>query len=137
MNGKNGDRGPGREAAHSERHAGNNLRAYVELLRSDVRARKVGIITEVMQFTDAEDAKFWPVYRENETELAKVNDDRLALIKEYAVSYDKMTDAGSLRDRVTQIRPRKPTAKSASVEGSGTGVATGVATKPWSPLTSL
>jgi hypothetical protein len=70
-----------------------NLRAYVELLRSDLRARKVGIITEVMQFTDAEDAKFWPVYREYEAELAKVNDDRLALIKEYAVAYDKMTDA--------------------------------------------
>ena len=70
-----------------------NLRAYVELLRSDVRARKVGIITEVMQFTEAEDAKFWPVYREYETELAKINDDRLALVREYAVSYDKMTDA--------------------------------------------
>jgi hypothetical protein len=70
-----------------------NLRAYGELLRSDLRARKVGIITEVMQFSDAEDAKFWPVYREYEGELAKVNDDRLALIKEYAVTYDKMTDA--------------------------------------------
>jgi hypothetical protein len=70
-----------------------NLRAYVELLRSDLRAQKVGIITEVMQFTDAEDAKFWPVYREYEVELARVNDDRLALIKEYAVTYDKMTDA--------------------------------------------
>jgi len=70
-----------------------NLRAYVELMRSDIRARKVGIITEVMQFTDAEDAKFWPVYREYEAELAKINDDRFALIKEYAVTYDKMTDA--------------------------------------------
>src|SRR4029077_12648819 len=29
-----------------------NLRAYIELMRSDIRARKVGIITEVMQFTD-------------------------------------------------------------------------------------
>jgi hypothetical protein len=62
-------------------------------MRSDIRARKVGIITEVMQFTDAEDAKFWPVYREYEAELAKINDDRFALIKEYAVTYDKMTDA--------------------------------------------
>ena len=46
----------------------------------------------MMQFTEAEDAKFWPIYREYESELAKINDDRLALIKEYAVTYDKMTD---------------------------------------------
>ena len=69
-----------------------NLRAYVELLRSDVRSQKAAILTELMDFTEAEDAKFWPVYREYETELAKVNDDRLALIKEYAENYEKLTD---------------------------------------------
>lgn len=70
-----------------------NLRAYVDLLRSDLRAQKVAVITEVMEFTEAEDAKFWPVYREYETELAKINDDRMAMIKEYALGYDKLTDA--------------------------------------------
>ncbi len=70
-----------------------NLRAYVELLRSDLRAQKVAIITEVMEFTEAEDAKFWPVYREYETELAKINDERLALIKDYARTYETLTDA--------------------------------------------
>jgi hypothetical protein len=69
-----------------------NLHAYAELLRSDVRAQKSAIITELMQFTEDEDAKFWPVYREYEAELAKVNDDRIALIKEYAGAYEKMTD---------------------------------------------
>jgi hypothetical protein len=69
-----------------------NLRAYTELLRSDIRAQKVAVITEVMEFTEAEDAKFWPVYREYEAELAKVNDDRMALIKDYANNYDTLTD---------------------------------------------
>jgi len=77
-----------------------NLRAYTELLRSDVRAQKAAIITELMQFTEDEDAKFWPVYREYEAELAKVNDDRIALIKEYADSYDKMTD--DIADRLAR-----------------------------------
>jgi hypothetical protein len=72
-----------------------NLLAYAELLRSDLRSQKVAIITEVMQFTEAEDAKFWPVYREYETELAKINDDRFALIKRYAASYATMTDAAA------------------------------------------
>src|SRR6185436_11578573 len=59
---------------------------------SDLRAQKVAIITELMGFTAAEDEKFWPVYREYETELAKINDDRLALIKEYAATYESLTD---------------------------------------------
>ena len=70
-----------------------NLRAYVELLRSDVRSQKVAIITELMGFTEAEDAKFWPVYREYETELTKINDERLALVKDYAANYGTLTDA--------------------------------------------
>ena len=70
-----------------------NLSAYVQLLRSDIRAQKVAIITEVMDFSEAEDAKFWPVYREYEAELGKINDDRLSLINEYANNYDTLTDA--------------------------------------------
>lgn len=70
-----------------------NLHAYAELLRSDLRSQKVAIITEVMQFSEADDAKFWPVYRQYETELAGLNDKRLALIKDYAANYGTITDA--------------------------------------------
>ena len=69
-----------------------NLHAYTELLRSDLRAQKSAIITEVMQFTEDEDAKFWPVYREYEAELAKLNDERLKLVKDYAANYAAITD---------------------------------------------
>jgi hypothetical protein len=72
-----------------------NLRAYVELLRSDLRSQVVAIITEVMQFSEAEDAKFWPVYREFEAELQKINDDRLKGIEEYSKVYDRLTDAAA------------------------------------------
>ena len=70
-----------------------NLSAYVTLMRSDIRAQKVAIITDLMRFSEEEDAKFWPVYREYETALAKINDDRIALIKQYADSYTSLTDA--------------------------------------------
>ena len=70
-----------------------NLREYADLLRSDIRAQKSAILTEMMEFTESEDAKFWPIYREYEAELMKINDERLTLIKEYADNYEKMTDA--------------------------------------------
>ena len=70
-----------------------NLRAYVELLRSDIRAQKVAILTEMMNFTEAEDAAFWPIYREYDLEMAKLGDERVALIAEYASNYSTLTDA--------------------------------------------
>jgi hypothetical protein len=69
-----------------------NLREYVLLLRKDVNAQKAQIVGQVMQF-DAEDAaKFWPIYRDYEAELNKLNDQRVANIQEYARSYTTMTD---------------------------------------------
>jgi hypothetical protein len=75
-----------------------NLRAYVELLRSDLRTQKLAITATVMALSEEEDAKFWPIYREYETELAKINDDRIKNIKEYADNFDKVTD--ELADRL-------------------------------------
>ena len=69
-----------------------NLQAYVELLRSDIRDQKVALISGMMQFSEEDDAKFWPVYREYEQELSSINDERLALIREYATAYEQMTD---------------------------------------------
>jgi hypothetical protein len=69
-----------------------NLRAYIELLRSDVRANKILVMTEVMAFTEEEDAKFWPIYREYDVELSALNDRKIAGIKDYAANYEKMTE---------------------------------------------
>jgi hypothetical protein len=52
----------------------------------------VAILTEMMDFTEQEDAKFWPIYREYDLELSKINDDRVSLIQEYAKNYDQMTE---------------------------------------------
>ncbi len=69
-----------------------NIRAYIELLRADVKAEATAVIAEVMQFSDDESAKFWPIYREFEFEFAKIGDEKVALIKKYAENYDEMTD---------------------------------------------
>jgi hypothetical protein len=70
-----------------------NLHAYIELLRSDLRTQKIALITEVMQFTEQEDAAFWPLYRDYEFDLSRLNDDRVRLIDRYAEVYSALTDA--------------------------------------------
>jgi hypothetical protein len=84
---------PSAQPAAPEEATDRNLRAYVELLRSDVRTQKTAIITQMMQFSEADDQAFWPLYREYELEMSKINDERIAMIEEYARSYAQITDA--------------------------------------------
>ena len=65
----------------------------IQLLRSDVQADKNEIIAHTMQFTDAESAAFWPVYREYVRDQMAIGDERVKVIKDYALNYDKMDDS--------------------------------------------
>jgi hypothetical protein len=95
-----------------------NLSAYAELLRSDVRAQKVAIITQVMGFTEAEDAAFWPIYREYDLEMSKLGDERVALIEEYAKSYSQLDDAiaDKLASRALDLEARRQAVKAKCYE---------------------
>jgi len=64
----------------------------IELIRSDIQKDKVAIIGAAMDFSSQEAGKFWPIYEGYEAELATVGDLRVALIKDYAASFESMTD---------------------------------------------
>lgn len=66
---------------------------YVNLLRKDLRSEKKQLIAANMNLTEAEALKFWPVYDQYAAEVSKLNDTRIALVKEYADNYEKLTDA--------------------------------------------
>ena len=69
-----------------------NLNAYVDLIRKDVRQQKAEIMGAVMVLSSDDAAKFWPIYSEYDAELSKLNNQRVENIKEYARTYDQMTD---------------------------------------------
>jgi hypothetical protein len=89
-----------------------NLTAYAELLRSDVRAQKVAIITEVMGFTEKEDAAFWPIYREYDADMARLGDERVAMIAQYARNFETLTDdvAAELAKKAMDLDARRSAA---------------------------
>jgi hypothetical protein len=74
-------------------HQGGYLNAYVALLKSDLKARKVGYIDEGLHLTDKEAAVFRPIHQSYEADLKRLDDARAQLFKDYAEHYDKMTDA--------------------------------------------
>jgi hypothetical protein len=108
-----------------------NLSAYAELLRSDVQAQKIAILTEVMEFTEAEDKAFWPIYRDYNAEMAKLGDERVALIAEYARVYSQITDdaARSLATRAVDLDKRRTAALERCFTQVGTALSPKMALK--------
>ena len=74
-----------------------------------MQAQKIAILTEVMGFTEAEDKAFWPIYRDYNTEMAKLGDERVALIAEYTRATTQITDdvARSLATRAMDLDKRR------------------------------
>lgn len=87
----------------------DELDKYMEMLRSDLRTAKVELLTEELKMTEPQAAIFWPIQREYETELAKVQDARYAMIKDYAKAYTTMDDATakSLMDRAFKLQEQR------------------------------
>ena len=65
----------------------------IELLRQDLRDQRKQIVALNLPLTAEEATKFWPVFDQYRKEAIKPNDERWAVIKEYATNYDTMTDA--------------------------------------------
>jgi len=63
---------PAKSAAPASPNA-QNMDAYIKLLRKDVRSQKSEVMSEVMQLDPDQAAKFWPIYRDYDAELSKVN----------------------------------------------------------------
>lgn len=70
-----------------------NIRAYIELLRTDLKNSKTQIMGAVLDLDAADAARFWPIYKDFEAEYAKLGDQILALVKNYVEHYREMTEA--------------------------------------------
>jgi hypothetical protein len=71
----------------------SNSSSEFELLRSDIRTKKMALIAERMEFSGKEADAFWPIYRKYDVELAAINDKKTALIKDYLQSHKTLDDA--------------------------------------------
>jgi len=65
---------------------------YIEMLRKDVRSLRKQTVAANLDLTDDEAVKFWPIYDQYTADLGKINDTKVALIKDYARNYTTMTD---------------------------------------------
>jgi len=76
---------PSRAAPAAE--VDDNIYNYLQLLRSDFNSAKVEIVNRIMKLSAADAKKFWPIYREYETELGKQAINRAEFIAEFVQTH--------------------------------------------------
>ena len=94
------DGGPGRQVTVPNVISPTITDEDIALLRQDLRAKKMQVIGQNMSLSDAEAQKFWPVYNHYVKDLQEVNNQKYALLKQYAQMWSTMTD----QDAVIYVR---------------------------------
>jgi hypothetical protein len=69
------------------------MKAYIDMMRKDMRTQKQSIVDKAMGLEAGDKAKFWAVYDKYQGDVKALWDQRIANIKKYADNYEKMTDA--------------------------------------------
>jgi hypothetical protein len=70
--------------------------ADIALLRQDLRAVKMQVIGQNMSLSDDEGQKFWPIYNHYVKDLQEVNNQKYALLKQYAEMWETMSDEDAM-----------------------------------------
>jgi hypothetical protein len=65
----------------------------IAVVRANMQADRTTLITKGMKFSAKDGAAFWPTYQRYEYERSKLDDRRVAVIKEYTQKYPNLTDA--------------------------------------------
>lgn len=68
------------------------IKAYVDMMRKDIRKESQAIVDAAMDLEAGDKAKFWGVYEKYQKEASTIWDQRMANIKKYAQNFEKLSD---------------------------------------------
>lgn len=75
--------------AQNKSAAPSSATTNMDILREKIKSDKKLVVAQNLSLTDAEGAKFWPVYDAYQKDLQGVNQQLTAAIKAYADAYNK------------------------------------------------
>ena len=84
------------QAAATAAPKDTSLATALALFRTDLRAQKATLLGKALALPEAEAKVFWPLHRQFEQETAKLWDERIKIIQDYAAAYDTLSDAGAV-----------------------------------------
>jgi outer membrane PBP1 activator LpoA protein len=68
------------------------INAAIEMERQITETERQLIVAQNLQLTDTQSDEFWPKYRDYRTDVAKLNDRFIHLVRQYAANYQTLTD---------------------------------------------
>lgn len=68
------------------------LNNAIETQRQITEAQRQIVVTRNLELTGAESTEFWPLYRDYRTDVAKLNDEFIALVNRYAKNFEMLSD---------------------------------------------
>jgi Spy/CpxP family protein refolding chaperone len=79
--------------------------AETQAIRADLQAERTKLVAGNLQLTEAEAAKFWPLYNEYRGKHSQLGDRTIALIDDFAANYETLSDekAKDLLNRQLQL----------------------------------
>ena len=75
-----------------------------ELAREAIHANKKLVVSANMNLDDSEKEGFWKVYEEYQKDLGTINERTIALVEEFAVNYEKLSDAKATEQLHTYLK---------------------------------
>ena len=83
--------------------------SYIALMRSNVQSKKTAILEQNLALSEDEAKNFWPLQRSFENDLSKLDDERIEVIREYAKTWEHLSDgtAKSLGKRLLDYRKKR------------------------------
>ena len=72
-----------------------SLDSVITLVRANMQADRASVVASAMDLSPKDAPAFWQVYRDYESERARIDDGRVAVIKQYSESYSSLIDAAA------------------------------------------
>jgi polyhydroxyalkanoate synthesis regulator phasin len=96
-------------SARAQEGASTSARDEIELTRASIQTRRQEIVQSLMELSEAESEKFWPVYHEYRNQMTKLGDERVKFIERFAGQAGTMSDEESkkLLDDWFKLRERQ------------------------------
>ena len=91
--------------AQAATNSQSSIDQNIQLLRQDIRSKKKQLVAANLTLTETEATKFWPLYDQYTADLSKIQNEKVAVIKEYADNWGKLSDnqALSLMNRALAV----------------------------------
>jgi hypothetical protein len=64
----------------------------IEMSRANIRAQRQDIVNRYLDLSPGEAEKFWPIYRDYQNDIGKINDQLVSLAADYMKNYGTLTD---------------------------------------------